>query len=253
MSKYRLLNYLIFYCNKKRYCKLKYSWNKVETIKFLSNKIPDLKISFIKEVDKIEDILNYNEIALKSSYGHSSRNIYILKNINNTNYYDIVRKRVYSFAYLKNILSKLKRPYLEKKIGDRYVPYDIKVHIFFGRICFFYIYNKGYKKSYSKARYDKNLKYISYSKMFYPNSFGLTKFIENKNIINTVNHNILNKIFEDSIKIFNNLDNLVYCSIDWLYHPETQEYSFCELTPTPYVLSKPIKDNFIKKYINIKN
>ena len=106
-------------------------------------------------------------------------------------------------------------------------------------------YNKGYNNQYSKARYDKNLKYIPYNKMFFPGAFkGYGHFKENNNIINSIKQECLKKILTYSVKIFEKLNNLVYCSIDWLYDPLSGDYAFCELTPTPFVLSKPVKTMF---------
>ena len=45
---------------------------------------------------------------------------------------------------------------------------------------------------------------------------------------------------------------LLYCSIDWLYDNVSGRYSFCELTSTPFSLSKPIKEKFISDYNLIK-
>lgn len=250
MSNYQLLNSLIFSYNKKRYSQLKYAWNKILTIEYLKEKIPELKISFLKEIKSINDIISLTEFALKSTFGHSAKDVFILKKNSDGLYYDIVRKKKYSIIDIIKIISNLKHPFIEKRLGTSYIPYDIKVHIFFGRICFFYIYNKGIDNQYSKARYDKNLEYIPYNKMFFPGVFkGNKHFKENMNIIKNINIEILNKILIYSTKIFEQLNNLVYCSIDWLYDPVSNDYSFCELTPTPYVLSKPIKSIFIKKYI----
>ena len=135
---------------------------------------------------------------------------------------------------------------MERNLIETKLPLDIKVHIFFGRVCFFYVYYKSNPKQ--KARYDKNQKYIPYNKLFLPQTFH-ADFKENAKVINKLDKNKINKLLEDSLKVFNNLDKLVYCSIDWLYDPENHEYYFCELTPTPYVLSKYVKPSFIKEYI----
>lgn len=249
MSKYQLFKDLIFSYNRKKYSQLPYAWNKVSTIKYLLEKIPELKTSFLKEIKTTDDIGSLTEFALKSTFGHSAREVFVLKKIDGL-YYDFIRKKKYSVLQLSKLILLLKKPFIEKRMGTRFVPYDIKVHIFFGKICFFYIYNKGYNNKHSKARYDKNLKYIPYNKMFFPGSFkGYTHFKENNNIIRSVNSDSLKQILSYSVKIFEQLNNLVYCSIDWLYDPLSGEYSFCELTPTPFVLSKPIKTTFIQNYI----
>ena len=86
--------------------------------------------------------------------------------------------------------------------------------------------------------------------MFYPNMFkDHLHFKEKRTLIDSVDKTVLSEILDYSLKIFNNLNGLYYCSIDWLYDPDSKEYSFGELTPTPYVLSKPIKNKFIKDYI----
>ena len=253
MSRYQILNNLIFSCNRKRYSRLPYAWNKVATIKHLLEKIPELKTSFLKEVKNIHDIGPLTEFALKSTFGHSAREVFILKRVSDGSYYDIVRKKKYSVTHIMKLILKLKQPFIEKRLGTKFVPYDIKVHIFFGRLCFFYIYNKGYNNQYSKARYDKNLRYIQYNKMFFQGAFkDYSHFKENGNIIKSVNLESLKQILFYSVKIFEQLDNLVYCSVDWLYDPLSGEYAFCELTPTPFVLSKPIKTAFIQTYISNK-
>jgi len=253
MTNYQLLYKVIFVYNRKRYSTLSYAWNKLLTIRHLKNKIPDLKTSFIKEIKSIQDIdLSLKRFVLKSSFGHSAINVLLLEKIKDGLYIDKIKKKKYNLILLIKVISKFKQPFIEKVIGNGIIPYDIKVHIFCGRISFFYIYNKGGNMYYEKARYDSNMNYISFYKMFYPNSFRENqKFKESKNIINTVDTNSLKNILDYSITIFNNLENLIYCSIDWLYDPITCEYSFCELTPTPYSLSKPLKPSFIKKHISI--
>ncbi len=88
--------------------------------------------------------------------------------------------------------------------------------------------------------------------MFFPDTRkGYDHFKENKHIIKSVTLEALHEILLYSVKIFEQLDNLVYCSIDWLYDPLSKEYTFCELTPTPFVLfSTPIKTSFIQTYIS---
>ena len=250
MSIYKRLNKLIYIDNRKRYSALSFAWHKMRTIKYLLTKIPDLPTSFIKEIKFFNEIKDLNMFVLKNSIGHSSRNVYVLNKVQNDVYIEKIRNKLFTSKNLYNIISKFDSPFLEKQIGCKISPYDIKVHIFFGKICFFYVYKKSHQNGFEKSRYDSNLNYINYNQMFHPKSFKNYSHIkENKNIINNINSDVLQNIFNYSLKIFNNLDNLSYCSIDWLYDPMNGEYAFCELTPTPFSLSKSIKDKFIVDYI----
>ena len=232
---YKHLNFLIYKENRKRYSKLAYSWNKLKTIKFLLEKIPELQTSFIKEVKTINDI-DVPTFVLKNSIGHSARAVYVFDKTGDK-YKERIRNKIYTLKNISDIIYNSTNPFIEKPIGKK-IPYDIKVHIFFGKICFFYIYKKGNFSE--KARYDSDCNYIPYETMFY-NLQAYPK--ENKYIINNVDKEKLQNILKYSLEIFNNLDNLLYCSIDWLYDGD---YSFCELTPTPFSLSKPIKSTFIQ-------
>jgi hypothetical protein len=250
MNNYKQLNYLIYTDNRKRYTSLPYAWNKIRTIKYLLTKIPELPTSFIKEIKSFDEIKGLNVFVLKNSVGHSSRNVFVLDKIKNDVYIEKLRNKLFTSKHLSDIISKFDSPFLEKQVGCKISPYDIKVHVFFGKICFFYIYKKSHHSGFEKSRYDGDLNYISYNQMFNSDSFKNYSHIkENKNLINIINVNALQNIFNYSLKIFNNLDKLLYCSIDWLYDPVTGEYAFCELTPTPFLLSKPIKEKFIVDYI----
>lgn len=246
MSEYNHLYNLIYKVNRARYEKLPYAWNKYKTIVYLKDKIPELNISLIKKVQTTYEIY-INNFTLKNSFGHSGRNIYVFrKDETSGTYFELLRMKRYSRIQIEKIIRYFKDPFIEKNIMSNKLPIDIKVHIFFGKICFFYIYYKSNRKE--KARYDKNLNYISYNKLFLPNTFS-AGFRENSKVIDNINTDTLKKLLEDSVKVFNNLDNLVYCSVDWLYDYVNHEYYFCELTPTPYVLSKYVKPSFIKEYI----
>jgi len=251
MNDYQRLRRIIFQYNKKRYTALPFCWNKIATIKYLSDKIPGLKTSFLTEIKSFHDVdSKLRRFVLKNALGHSAHNVLVLDKVRDGLYYDKIRNKKYTTLNLINIVSKFKYPFIEKQLGTKFLPFDIKVHIFFGKICFFYIYKKGYSGRYEKSRYDSQLNYINYNQMFYPNAFkDHAHFKENKDLIKSVNNVALQEILSVSLKIFNKLGNLFYCSVDWLYDPETNEYSFCELTPTPYMLSKPIKSNFIQNHI----
>ncbi len=247
MSAYNHLYNLIYKVNRVRYEKLPYAWNKYKTIIHLLDKIPELKTSLIKPVCSTLQI-HIDNFTLKNSFGHSGRNIYVLhKNDQYDYYYDLLRKKYFSKDNLEKIIRKFKDPFIERNIMKNQLPIDVKVHIFFGKICFFYVYNKSNGKH--KARYDKNMKYINYNKIFFPNTFH-TPFKEDPYVIKKMNVEKLQNLLDDSVEVFKNLDNLVYCSIDWLYDFINHKYYFCELTPTPYVLSKYVKPSFIKEYIS---
>jgi hypothetical protein len=251
MSDYQRLHRIVFIHNKNRYTALPFCWNKIQTIKYLTKEIPGLNTCFIKEIKSFQDVsVNLKRFVLKNAFGHSAREVLVLDKVKDGLYIDKIRKKHYSTANLINIVSKFKYPFIEKQLGTKFLPYDIKVHIFFGNICFFYIYKKGNNGSYEKSRYDKKLNYINYNQMFYPGMFkNHAHFRENRNLIKSVDTVALREILLSSVKVFNKLTNLFYCSIDWLYNPVTHKYSFCELTPTPYVLSKPIKPKFIQDYV----
>ena len=163
MDEYAKLNKLIYTYNKDLYKKLPYAWDKVETIKYLLKEIPELKTSYVKDFNKLTDFV------IKDSFGHSSRNVYVFKKIGNDLYYEKLRKRNFNKISINRIISSCKKPFFEKNICINSLPYDIKVHVFFGKACFFYVYKKG--TSYQKARYDKNCNYIPYSMFFYQTSF----------------------------------------------------------------------------------
>jgi hypothetical protein len=249
MSAYNSLYSLIYVVNRARYEKLSYCWDKQKTIKHLTEKIPELKTSFIKEV-KLPTDIELDNFVLKNSHGHSSRNVYVFYKIADNIYYELLRKKTFHLQYIQRLVKMFKNPFIENNFMVSKLPIDIKVHVFFGKVKFFYMYFKDKKKY--KSRYDSKLDYIPYPTMFLPNSFN-TDFQENKNLIEKTKSDVLNKLLEDSVEIFKNLDNLVYCSIDWLYDYENHNYYFCELTPTPYVLSKYVKQEFIKKYITNDN
>jgi len=249
MSAYHHLYSLIYVVNRARYEKLPYCWNKYKTIMHLKEKIPELKTSFIKEIKSHVDI-DTDNFVLKNSFGHSSRNVYVFYKLSNNSYYELLRNKVFHIQSVQKIIKYFKNPFIENNFMVNKLPMDIKVHVFFGKVKFFYIYFKN--KSKQKSRYDNKLNYIPYSEMFFPNSFK-TDFKENKNLINKTDKDVMNKLLEDSKEIFKNLNELVYCSIDWLYDYENHKYYFCELTPTPYVLSKYVKPAFIKKHIVFDN
>jgi hypothetical protein len=252
MDNYQKLHKLIFDYNKKRYSLFPFCWEKIKTIKYLLEKIPDLKTSFLTEVKSFSEVdSNLTRLVFKDTHGHSGNSVYVLDKIKDGIYKDNIRNIIVDVNYLNRVSSKFKQPFIEKCIGFTSLPYDIKVHIFFGRICFFYIYGKKSKNGYEKSRYDNKCNYINYNLMFYPNIFKEhLHFKERRTLIDDVNKTVLKEILEYSLKIFNNLNGLYYCSIDWLYDPVSNEYAFGELTPTPYVLSKPVKNKFIKDYIN---
>ncbi len=243
---YQKLKWLIYDHNKKKYSKLKFSWNKSLILQHMKSKIPELKTSFIKNIQTINDIDNdLDTFVLKGSFGDSADNVYVFIKINEDQFLENNRKKIMNKKNIENIIKKTRKPFIESNRGFINLPYDIKVHIFFGKICFFYIYEKNIKQ---KARYNSNRKFINYNKIYNRNYFG-EKFKENSKIINDVEKEALDYILEYSLKIFNNLKDLVYCSIDWLYDPISKTYSFCELTPTPFCLQRPVKSSFIKKYI----
>jgi hypothetical protein len=244
---YIKLNEMIYKENRKLYIELPFASNKWKTIKYLVQKIPDLPTSIIREVKSINNIKDLNNFVLKNSIGHSAKNVYILHKIKPNTYYEKIRNKLFNTLQLSDIIKKSKNPFIEKQIGKS-LPYDIKVHIFFGKISFFYIYKKSNGKE--KARYDSELKYINYEDMFYHDSFKNPSMKENKNLINNIKN--IQSIFNYSLQIFNHLEPLVYCSIDWLYDNVSGNYSFCELTSTPFSLSKPIKEKFISDYNLIK-
>ena len=245
-SDYQKLKWMIYDYNKKKYSKLKFSWNKSLTVQYLKSKIPELKTSFIKDIKTINDInKNLDTFVLKGAFGDSADNVYVFIKIDEYQFLENNRKKIVSKNNIANIIRRTKKPFIESNRGFINLPYDIKVHIFFGKICFFYIYEKNMKQ---KARYDYDRNFINFNKIYKIDYFG-EKFKENSKIINDVEKEAIDYIFEYSLKIFNNLQDLSYYSIDWLYDPISKTYSFCELSPTPYCLQRPIKSSFIQKYI----
>ena len=246
---YIKLNEMIYKENRKLYIELPFASNKWKTIQYLLQKIPDLPTSIIGEVKSINNIKDLNIFVLKNSVGHSAKNVYILRKIKPNIYHEKIRNKFFNTSHLSDIIKKSRNPFIENQIGKS-LPYDIKVHIFFGKISFFYIYKKS--NGQEKARYTSDLNYINYEDMFYSDSFKNSHMKENKNVINNIKKDIIHKIFDYSLKIFSYLDPLLYCSIDWLYDNVSGRYSFCELTSTPFSLSKPIKEKFISDYNLIK-
>ena len=215
---YEILSNLIFVHNRKLYSKLNFAWDKTLTIQYLLFKIPDLKTSYISELKTNEDIVVLNlgkikQFVLKNSFGHSARSVLVFKKVKNKKdlYFETIRNKYYTVKEIILIIKNFNRPFIERVMGTGSLPYDIKVHIFFGKICFFYIYKKGNKNECEKSRYDGNLNYIDYSKMFYPNSFkDHSHFKENKNLINTINMENLQKVLEYSLKIFEKAKNNIF-------------------------------------------
>lgn len=248
---YILLSYLIYNHNKSLYSKLNFSWSKNLVLKEMISKIPDLKTSYVKPLSKLEDIdENLNTFVVKGSFGDSADNVYVFMRKSKNIYYELNRKQLFMRGDIGRIIKKLRDPFLEKTRGTSKLPYDIKVHVFFGRICFFYIYDKNKKL---KARFDINKNYIDINKMFVVDYFWRKGFREKRTLVNEIDQESLDYIFKKSIEIFDNLPKMFYSSIDWLYDPDAKSCSFCELSPTPFCLKFPIKSSFIRKYILEKN
>ena len=218
---YQKLHNIIYVYNKQKYSKLKFSWNKSLVLQHLISRIPELKTSYIKDIKSFDDIdKELDTFVLKGSYGDSAANVYVLIKIDNDKFLENTRQQIMSKNEIVNVIKKTRGLFIEKNRGNINLPYDIKVHIFFGKICFFYIYEKNICQ---KARYNSNRKFIDYYKMYNKNYFG-TIFKENDKLIFDVEKEALDYIFEYSLKIFENLDGLVYCAIDWLYDQITKEY-----------------------------
>ena len=110
-------NIFLYDLNKKEYAKRTFRYNKYKTIKFLEERIPNLKHSFIKIINSANDIpKNMSNIVIKSPLGTSGKNVMVLNKLDDATFKDILHNTILTKKDINKYLSEKKDFFFLRKI-----------------------------------------------------------------------------------------------------------------------------------------
>lgn len=240
----------LYKINKSYYRNLHFAWNKFETIDYLNSNIKNFKHSIIKKINNFNDIpKELNKFVIKNNFGCSGKSVYVIEKINNNLYKDILHNKILPKNNIEKIIENNNNFFIERIISNnsKIIPYDCKIHILDNKILFSFLYDRN-NNNITKCIIDKNCNIINCNDFYYYiKNKKYNGIKENINIINNLDSNLYKNMIQMAYKIYNLL-NLRYCSIDFLFYKN--DYSFCELTPTPGSLNYNLNKKYVLPFIN---